>query len=68
MKGLNLVLAAAGGAIVGAAVALLFAPEKGSKTRAGIRDFVREHCPFVKESEVDKIADAIEAKLDEVKD
>ncbi|MDO4320868.1 MAG: YtxH domain-containing protein [Bacteroidales bacterium] len=67
MKGLNLVLAAAGGAIVGAAVALLFAPEKGEKTREGIKDFVKSHCPFVKESEIDKIADQIEAKIDEVK-
>ena len=29
MKGLNLALAAVGGALVGAAAAILFAPEKG---------------------------------------
>lgn len=67
MKGINLVLAAAGGAIVGAAVALLFAPEKGEKTRRHIVKFVKDHCPYVKESVVEQIADEIEAKIETAK-
>mgnify|MGYP001634715037 CR=1 FL=1 len=67
MKGFNLVLAAAGGAIVGAAIALLYAPQKGEKTRRDVVDFVKSHCPYIKESEVEKIADAIEDKIETVK-
>lgn len=50
--------------MVGAAAALLLAPEKGSKTRKNIREFIKDNCPFVKESEVDQIADHIEAALE----
>lgn len=67
MKGINLVLAAAGGVIVGAAIALLYAPEKGEKTRRNIVDFVKSHCPYVKQSEVEKIADEIEATIETAK-
>lgn len=64
MKGLDIALAAVGGALVGAAAALLLAPEKGSTTRRHIREFVKDKCPFVKESEVDAIADKIEEAIE----
>lgn len=60
MKGLNLVIAAMGGALVGAAAAILFAPDKGSETRRRIVDFVKDKCPFAKESEAERIAGKIE--------
>lgn len=68
MKTYHHVLVALGAAAVGAAVALLFAPEKGEKTRKNIRDYVRDHCPFAKESDVDRIVDEIEEKIESAKE
>ena len=45
MKSVNYLLAALGGAGVGAAAAILLAPQKGSDTRESIVDFVKSHCP-----------------------
>lgn len=60
MKGLNLALAAVGGALVGAAAAILLAPEKGTETRRKIKEFVKDKCPFAKESEAERLAEHIE--------
>jgi len=60
MKAHEMILAALGGAVVGAAAALLFAPEKGSKTRKNIKEFIRDNCPFVKDGDMEKIAGKIE--------
>jgi len=64
MKGINIALAVLGGALAGAAAALLLAPEKGSVTRRNVREFIKDKCPFVKESEIDAIADKIEKVIE----
>lgn len=67
MKGLNVAIAAIAGAAVGAVAALLLAPEKGEVTRKQICKYVKEKCPFVKESEVEAIADKIEEVIESEK-
>ncbi len=67
MKGLPLVIAAVGGALVGAAAALLLAPQKGSDTREAIKNFVRSHVPGIKDRELDTLADQIAEEIKEVK-
>ena len=64
MKGLNLALAAVGGALVGAAAAILLAPEKGTETRRKIREFVKDKCPFAKDRDADRIVEQIEEVIE----
>ncbi len=65
MKAIHVAAAAFGGALVGAAAALLLAPEKGSKTRSEIVKFVKEKCPFIKDRDVEKIANQIQDVIEE---
>lgn len=68
MKAVHVALAAFGGALVGAATALLLAPEKGVDARRHLKEFIKEKCPFVKESDVDEIADRLEDAIEEAED
>ncbi|MBP2691074.1 MAG: YtxH domain-containing protein [Muribaculaceae bacterium] len=67
MKAVNFALAILGGAVAGAAAALLFAPQKGSDTRESIVDFVKSHCPAMKESKLQQLADRISDEIKEAK-
>lgn len=67
MKAFPIIAAAVGGALVGAAAALLFAPRKGSETREAIKDFILSHVPGIKASELESLADQIAEEIKEVK-
>lgn len=67
MKAVNFALAILGGAVAGAAAALLFAPQKGSDTRDSIADFIKSHCPGMKESKLQQLAERISDEIKEAK-
>lgn len=64
MKGLNIALAVVAGAVAGAAVGLLFAPQKGSDTRAQIKDYLRSKGIKLKRNELEEIVDEIQAEIE----
>ncbi len=67
MKALPIVIAALGGALVGAAASLLLAPQKGSETRASIMNYLRSHIPGIKESQLESLADQISEEIKDIK-
>ena len=63
MKGLNILAAFIGGAAIGAALGILFAPEKGEDTRKKIKDILREKGINLNRSEMDELVDKIAAEV-----
>lgn len=64
MKALNFLAAFIGGAAIGAAAGILFAPEKGSDTRDKIAEALRKRGIKLNRKEMDSLVDEI---ADEIK-
>ena len=68
MKGLNILAAFLGGAAIGAACGILFAPEKGENNRQKIKDILREKGIKLNRSEMDELVDQIAAEVKDAVD
>lgn len=63
MKEFYSILAFLGGAVVGASLGLLFAPEKGSVTRDNIADILREKGIKLNKSDFDRLVGRISEEV-----
>lgn len=64
MKAIQIICAVVGGAIAGATVGLLVAPEKGETTRKKIMKILKEKGINLKGSELEELADEIEDQIE----
>ena len=63
MKGLNVLAAFLGGTAIGAAVGILFAPEKGENTRNMICDALRKRGIHLNHKEMENLAEEIASEV-----
>ena len=64
MKPINIVMAVVGGVVAGAAVGLLFAPDKGSNTRTKIADAVKKAGIKLNPKKMDELVDDITEEIE----
>lgn len=64
MKAIHIISAVIGGAIAGAAVGLLCAPEKGENTRKKIMKILKEKGITLKKNELEELAEEIEDQIE----
>jgi gas vesicle protein len=65
MKGLSIFAAFLGGAVVGAAAGILFAPEKGEDTRNRIAEALRKRGIKLSRTEIEDLVDEIASEVKE---
>ncbi|MBQ7664874.1 YtxH domain-containing protein [Pseudoprevotella muciniphila] len=65
MKNYSVLAAFLGGALIGAASGLLFAPEKGVDTRSRIAEALRKRGIKLSTADLDSLADDIAEELDD---
>lgn len=61
----SILYAFVGGALVGAGVALLFAPEKGEDLRRRIKEVLRKKGIICTESEIDALVEQLTSELED---
>ena len=67
MKGIGVFAAVLGGAVIGAACGLLFAPEKGSELREKIAEALRKRGIRLNRKEMESLVDEIAEELQATK-
>lgn len=64
MKAIHIISAVVGGALAGAAIGLLVAPEKGEDTRSKILKLLKEKGIKLKKNKMEELVDEIEDQIE----